>query len=721
MKKTYLIITIPLILSVSHPLITGFLVRNPFWTTLISIVGYLTVLYLLYQFYIEKKRINKSNDQLASKENQILEDMVSRLMKSTKDKFIFYKHSVDTPFQFISKSVEDILGEIPEDFQIYYKRFKAECLYDGVFERVNEHCKKGIRVPVYEVELITKKGTKILFEVVETPVFDDNKELTHIWGSLQFIESYVEDISLKGSTDPEKFNMLYENVNDAVILMQADRFIDCNSQTLKVFDTSLDQLLMYTPFSKKFSPDVQPSGKSSREEGMRRIELAYQGKTQEFDWLHLKQGGEAFYANVKLIRWIYQKKIFLLVVLKDISYKFDFINKIKEKEELIDLLYNNNTTSIVSFNVENKITSYNSIFSSNFKGDGDIFKKHISEIISDEEFLALIKIASTKPVLKCRIKLFKPVAKIWVNVDVKIVSVLESGQYSGGIILIDELSEVNELKSTLGVQKNTFEEVISNSNDVLYKYDLKQKRYVYLSQSITDLFGYNLLELSSMTDTELKSILHPNVLDKAHIIIAKFFDFRKIKKNNSIEYNIISKSGMIKWVSDSYSILDDENGEPAFVLGILKDLTELKKSEEIIKHKENILAIMTENQDQGITVIVNNKIEFVNSKLIEISGYSKMELLNLESLFIFAVEQERLKNNYLDIVSGNTNTNNFSYWIKKKSGGNILIKNTYYFDLKNPQNRYVITEDITKEKIDKYKESPTLELKRELDIYLESY
>ncbi len=718
-KIQYLILIIILVIFASQPLITSSFISDSSISNLILVLGYLAIVYpsyLVYQLLAERLRVDVNK---ASKWNLELEKELLRIHNSTKNDFIFYKHFENEAFSSISKSVNEILGVGQDEFKRTYKRLKADKLFNGVFERNKTAKKNGIRVPAYEIEIQTKSGNTLLFEVTETPIYDSEDALLFIWGSLKKIELQIVNTDNDSCVDLNKFNILYNNVNDGVLLIQGDRFVECNQKALDIFQSSLDQLLMYSPFSNKYSPLVQPNGKNSKDEALRRIKLAYEGVTQKFEWAHIRHSGEFFRARVKLMRYEYFGHMYLIVVLKDISSSMDLLDSIDEKNRLINSIFVHSSNSILKIDSSYRVIQFNEKFRQIFKQSDELLYQDLSKMLQTPQINDWLDLLKKESFIEKEIELYNAVVGKKVRVKLKLMAVTERQKFAGALIIIEEINNLSELKSNLETQVYNFNEVISKSKDVLYKYDLIQKKYIYMSNSIEELLGYTSVELSAMTEQELKSLLHPSELDRAHLILAKLLDFNKEIEDQQQEFKIIDKSGLVKWVRDSYSVIYN-NDKPIAIIGIMSDLTKQKEKDEYIIQKENLLNIMTENIAQGITVIVNNKIELVNSKLLEISGYSKQELNQIESLFIFAEEKEkvRLKEDYIKVISGSQEVNELSYWLKKKTGENIYITNHYYLDPKNPQNRYILTKDVTHVKIREYKANPTEKLKKELEYFL---
>ena len=89
---------------------------------------------------------------------------------------------------------------------------------------------------------------------------------------------------------------------DAILVfdVDADRYIQVNKQAALLFGHDCDALLQIDPT--RLSPRVQPDGRLSGKARLEQIEVALNGGTPVFEWVHQNAAGEQFPCEIRLVR-----------------------------------------------------------------------------------------------------------------------------------------------------------------------------------------------------------------------------------------------------------------------------------------------------------------------------------------------------------------------------------------------------------------------------------
>ncbi|MBW2678847.1 MAG: PAS domain S-box protein, partial [Deltaproteobacteria bacterium] len=142
----------------------------------------------------------------------------------------------------------------------------------------------------------------------------------------------------------EKYHALFEASNDAVFMMDEEKFLECNDYTCEMFGCAREDIIGQSPI--KFSPPAQPDGSLSEESAAEKISAAFNGENQRFYWRHIRLDGSAFDAEVTLNPTHIANKAVLQTIVQDISERKLAEEKIKDYSENLERMVEERTDEL---------------------------------------------------------------------------------------------------------------------------------------------------------------------------------------------------------------------------------------------------------------------------------------------------------------------------------------------------------------------------------------
>jgi diguanylate cyclase (GGDEF)-like protein/PAS domain S-box-containing protein len=149
------------------------------------------------------------------------------------------------------------------------------------------------------------------------PVHDENDHIIF----LALEASLLDDHSQTSKPVLESENLyttLFQKSADALLLIEDDKFIDCNPATITMLGyQSKEEFLNLHP--SQLSPIVQSDGTPSFEKANEMMSIAFEKGSHRFEWEHLRQNNEIFPVEVLLTAIPFGGKELLHVVWRDIT------------------------------------------------------------------------------------------------------------------------------------------------------------------------------------------------------------------------------------------------------------------------------------------------------------------------------------------------------------------------------------------------------------------
>ena len=250
--------------------------------------------------------------------------------------------------------------------------------------------------------------------------------------------------------------------------------------------------------------------------------------------------------------------------------------------------------------------------------------------------------------------------------QVKMKKMLDvSGKYFGTVVILNDLTELKNTSESLKQSEKRYKSIIKDQTEFITRFSpegihnfVNDAYCNYMNMRKEDLIGKSFFSFLPKEDyKKLKSLLES--LTPANPI-----------KEIEHRYIIKEKPRWLHWINRA--IFDNE-GNIIEYQAVGRDITDKKIIEEELKESQEKLLSIFENSSVGID-LVDSKGNFleVNSKLTELLGYTKEELLKLNINDVTHPEDIKLSKKEFGLITENTKG---SYKIQKK----YLKKDGSYF------------------------------------------
>lgn len=225
------------------------------------------------------------------------QELFSRLIATIPDMII--RTNIDGEIEFVSEwgldisgySAPDIVGKPMLSFIAPEDRARAKETMAQMFEG---------RLGPREYKLILKNGGQLPFETNGDILRDERGKPFGMVFVCRDISERKEALAALQASE-EKYRDLFENSQEAFLILENGVFTDCNQATVEMLGlSSKEQVLNNHPAD--LSPPIQPDGRDSREKADEMMKISLEKGSHRFEWDHKLPNGEVIPVEVLLTR-----------------------------------------------------------------------------------------------------------------------------------------------------------------------------------------------------------------------------------------------------------------------------------------------------------------------------------------------------------------------------------------------------------------------------------
>jgi len=218
-----------------------------------------------------------------------------------------------------SDEIYKIFGYSPQEFGATYEAF-LETIHPEDRDIVTQAVEKSIEehndYNVFHRILLPDGTPKIVHEIGHA-YYDNSGNPVQMIGTVQDV-TQLKSVENELAEQKEAFESIFEYSSDGILLIDNGKFIACNQAIVKMIKaSSKEELLNMHP--SQLSPEFQPDGRGSYEKAEELMQKCLEMGRHQFEWVHTRQNGEDFWAEILLTRLHIKNKPLIHASWRDIS------------------------------------------------------------------------------------------------------------------------------------------------------------------------------------------------------------------------------------------------------------------------------------------------------------------------------------------------------------------------------------------------------------------
>ncbi len=419
----------------------------------------------------------------------------------------------------------------------------------------------------------------------------------------------------------EKYRTLFEKSGDAMLVLDGDRFVECNDAAVTMLGSSDRQAVLQShPWS--LSPEYQPDGRSSREKAEDILSRTFAEGSQRFEWTHLRANGEAFPVEVLLTAVPVGDKPVVHVVWRDLSERKRAEQTLRSSEATLASIFRAAPTGIgmasdrVLMQVNQRLC--------------EMVGYDEAELIGQN---ARMLYPTTREYEQVGERKHEQIRRFgtgtletrWVRKDGTVIDVLLSstlvnpGDPEGGVTFTAlDVTERKRSERYLAIFKQ-----FAETSSLGHGFADLDGNIVYMNPALSgmvkatrpeDVFGQNISRFYAAEDRmRLSQEILPQVLKQG-----QWMGEAPLRSMDS---------SMVPTIQ-SISLIRDPGGAPAYFGFVVNDITERKRAEENLRASEERYRTLVETMTEGFIVVNRHgSITYANNRVCSMFGRSREELI----------------------------------------------------------------------------------------------
>jgi PAS domain S-box-containing protein len=403
----------------------------------------------------------------------------------------------------------------------------------------------------------------------------------------------------------EKFSKAFHNIPDIILISSIDdgKILEVNDTITRIGGYPKDEVVGKTTIELNFWGNL-------KDRDVYIAQLKKHSRVENFETTFRTKSGETFIGLISGEFIHIQGEQCILSVVHDISDRKIAEKSLKESEEKYRTIHEAALIGLYRTSLEGKYISVNPAlsmifgFSSPEEMMNSINNVGKQQYVRPEERERFIKILEQDGrVDNYPIQIFrKDKIKIWISISAHpVLNPDKSIRFIEGSVL--DITGQKEAEKELRESEEKYRKLVETMPDGIYR-STHAGKFVDVNPAMVKMLGYN--DKEDLLSIDIKNQLYFNASDRDSDILEEQLE-------ESAVYPLRKKDGSEIWVEDHGWLILDEKGKPKFHEGILRDVTERKRMEELLRNSEELYRTLL-NASPEATIMFD-----IKGKIIEVS------------------------------------------------------------------------------------------------------
>ncbi len=456
-------------------------------------------------------------------------------------------------------------------------------------------------------------------------LIDELNEMRHMVAEFETAQTPALDTQNAQSESEERFRTLFETANNAIFLMDNEKFIECNAKALQMFGClEKKDIVGHTPM--EFSPDKQPDGSNSTEKTLKYIYAALDSDPQTFYWKHCRKDGSTFDAEISINALTLKDKTYLQGIVRDISQRKRMEQSLAESEKSYRLITEtiHDCFWMATPDIDKILyvsPAYETIWGRSCESLYKSPRSFVDAMHPDDRNRAVDTLDEHRSqMIPCTItyRIVRPDGSIrWIE-DRSFPVRDENGNWYMNVGVASDITVRKRMEDELRQSETKLRLIAETNEDVFWMCTPDNMKMIYLSPSYEKVWGRTRQSVYDYPLSFMEAI-HPEDSERVRVLLQEHGDGHR-----DHEYRIVRPDGTVRWIHDRAFPVRDKSRNVELMTGVARDVTDRKLAQETLRESEEKFAKVFRCAPIPMTLSKADDGTFVevNDTFCEVSGFS---------------------------------------------------------------------------------------------------